>query len=468
MNQLTTALQEVRAQYVREDYAEHVKQLFRSHLEELEPGAQIEDTLYFNHSAIPDFKLSWRRRGGTVVSRDVFLRSSYASIVAADEPARIRRGDPIFLSISDTQVVEEPGFSMTNDDVARVARNATYAMLTDAHAFDEIASADLDDTPISSSVRSNFIRGGRGLVDEPVAERLISAGVDGSMTLTSLIRESFSEDAVARMERTAQLVDWALDPDRVDAESLMIRGAMSTEEVRSVLPWALRRGTLSADSRFWSDLGSLFEFEQLEELTTELQGLDLSPLFEANVDRWSARRAYLGLNVSATGDPSEAQSGWRVDGGTFGLARGSALVRVSTSGNRLKARPGSVIPRWTGLASKLGDYAVRSVSISGIERAVRVDARESSDVLNDVARLTESVSDSYFVDRVEIALRDVADEEGHVERHNADVDFAGGLIVSPAPVRLSDLTGAALGLLGRVQDPGQGQEVGDGNSSGDS
>ncbi|RWR16797.1 hypothetical protein D8Y23_12815 [Microbacterium enclense] len=464
MTQLATALREVRAQYVREDYAEHVKQLFRMHLEELEPGAQIEDTLYFNHSAIPDFKLSWRRRGGSILSRDVFLRSSYASIVAADEPARIRRGDPIFLSISDTQVVDEPGFAMTNEDVARVARNSTYAMLTDAHAFDEIASADMDDTPISSSVRSNFMRGGRGLVDEPVAERLISAGVDGAVPLTTLIRESFSEDAVARMERTAQLVEWALDPDRVDAEALMVRGAMSTEEIRNVLPWVLRRGTLSVDSRFWSDLGSLFEFEQLEELTTELQGLDLSPLFEANIDRWTARRAYLGLNVSATGDPAEAQSGWRVDGGTFGLARGSVLVRVSNSGYRLKARPGSVVPRWTGLASRLSDYSVRSVSISGVERAVRVDARESSDVLNDVARLTESVSDRYFVDRVEVALRDAADEDGHVERHNADVDFAGGLIVAPAPVRLSDLARTALGLLGHEQDPNHVEEVDQGGS----
>ncbi|MGW9020462.1 hypothetical protein ACWGOE_03140 [Leucobacter chromiiresistens] len=468
MSDLVEALHAARESYVREDYASRVKEVFREHLEMLEPDAEIEDTLYFNHSAIPDFKLTWGRGAKGKSSRDVFLRSSYAAVVAGNETAHITSGDPIFLSISADQVVEESGFAMTKADVSRAARQARYSLLTDAQAFKEIAAPVTDDNPLSSAVRSNFLRGGRGLVDEPVAERLLLTGNDTGESVTDLIRETFFEDAVVRMERTALLVQWALSPDEAMDGLAKIDGAMSTDELRSVLPWLLSRATAPRGDDFWAALGSLFSFEQLESLASELNGMDLTSLVQANLRTWSAKRAYVGLNVDAAGnplspaamtpddaiesagpvqDPGVASSGWRFDSGTLGLALGSTMIRVSNSGYKLKARPGSSTPKWSAAVGRLGGYSLRSASIAGIERAFRIDARESGNVRRDVEAFVNSVEDSYFVSHVEVLLPgpDLGDEDTGAEP--VSVDFAGGIAVAEHAVQLGALTRAAANLL---------------------
>lgn len=471
MSDLVEALQAARESYVREDYALRVKQVFREHLELLEPGADIEDTLYFNHSAIPDFKLTWGRGAKGKSSRDVFLRSSYAAVVAGNETAQITSGDPIFLSISADQVVEEPGFAMTKADVSRVANQARYSLLTDAEAFKEIAAPAADSNPLSSAVRSNFLRGGRGLVDEPVAERLLLTGKDTSENVTDLIRETFFEDAVVRMERTALLVQWAMSPHAAVDALAKIDGAMSTDELRSVLPWLLSRASAPKGDSFWVALGSLFNFEQLESLASELNGVDLTRLVQANLTTWSARRAYVGLNVDAEGNavspakaapeevgestdpeqvPDADSDGWRFDSGTLGFALGSTMVRVSNSGYKLKARPGSSTPKWSVAVGRLDGYSLRSASISGIERAFRIDARESGNVKRDVETVVDSVEDSYFVSHVDVMLPGPDLEDDGTGSELASVDFAGGIVVAERAVQLGAITRAAANLLANV------------------
>lgn len=469
MSDLIEALHAARESYVREDYASRVKQVFHEHLKLLEPDAEIEDTLYFNHSAIPDFKLTWGRGARGKSSRDVFLRSSYAAVVAGNETAHITKGDPIFLSISPDQVVEESGFAMTKADVSRAASQARYSLLTDAVAFKEISAPVADDNPLSSVVRSNFLRGGRGLVDEPVAERLLLTGDGTGENVTDLIRETFFEDAVVRMERTALLVQWAMSPDTALDGLARIDGAMSTDELRSVLPWLLSRATAPTGDDFWATLGSLFTFEQLESLASELDGMDLTRLVQANLTTWSAKRAYVGLNVdvdgsavspaeSAIGDdgaesaelvqePGVASNGWRFDSGTIGLALGSTMIRVSNSGYKLKARPGSSTPEWSKAVGRLGGYALRSASIAGIERAFRIDARESGNVRRDVETVVDSVEDSYFVSHVEVLLPSPDLDEEEAGSESASIDFAGGIVVAEGAVQLGALARAAANVL---------------------
>lgn len=469
MSDLIEALYAARELYIREDYASKVKQVFHEHLNLLEPNAEIEDTLYFNHSAIPDFKLTWGRGAKGKSSRDVFLRASYAAVVAGNETAHITNGDPIFLSISTDQVVEESGFAMTKADVSRAASQSRHSLLTDAAAFGEISGPAADDNPLSSAIRSNFLRGGRGLVDEPVAERLLLTGDAAGENVTDLIRESFFEDAVVRMERTALLVQWALSPDAAPDGLARIDGAMSTDELRSVLPWLLSKANAPRGDDFWATLGSLFNFEQLESLASELGSMDLTMLVQANLTTWSARRAYVGLNVDANGSavlstksatdedgaesaelaqgPGAASSGWRFDSGTLGLALGSTMIRVSNSGYKLKARPGSSRPEWSKAVGRLDRYALRSASIAGIDRALRIDARESGDVRRDVETVVGSIEDKYFVNYVDVLLPspDLGGEDAGTA--TASVDFAGGIVVAESAVQLGALAQAAANIL---------------------
>jgi hypothetical protein len=451
MSDLIEGLQAARESYVREDYAANVKRLFREHFEALEPDAEIEDTLYFNHSAIPDFKLTWGRGASGKSSRDVFLRSSYAAVVAGNETTQITTGDPVFLSISADQTVEEPGFSMTTADVARVANQARYALLTDAAAFREMAAPVGDLNPLSAIVRSNFMRGGRGLVDEPIAEQLRAKTQDTDGNVTDLIRENFFEDAVFRMERTAQLVQWALSP------------TTGVDQPKG--------------DGFWKALGSLFSLEQLEDLAPELDGVDLTSLLQANLTVWSARRAYLGLNIppeslaaeqvdeedgavqqvnaetdSQTRPTSEAPDAWRFDSGTLAFLHGPFAVRVGNSGYKLKARPGSSTPKWTDTGDRLDEYAVRSVSVAGIERAFRVDAKESSNIKDDVDKVVESVEDTYFVSHVEVMLPGPPEDAGtEVDLRPVVVDFAGGIAIADGPVQVGSLVRVATNIMGKRQ-----------------
>lgn len=472
MSDMIAALQEARELYVREDYATRVKQVFRENIEALEPEAVIEDTQYFNHSAIPDFKLTWGRGAKGRSSRDIFLRSSYAAVVAGKETTQITNGDPIFLSISTQQSVEESGFVMTKTDVSRVAQESRHSLLTDAVAFREIAAPVMDANPLSSAVRSNFLRGGRGLVDEPIAERLKLTSQDTDGNVTDLIRENFFEDAVVRMERTALLVQWAVSPESSENEFARINGSMSTEELRNVLPWLLGKVVTSKDDRFWRALGSLFEFEQLEELATELNGYNLTNLVQANLTNWSAKRAYLGLNVSVNDDPAvegqtevdenggdptgdakvatpDGSTGWRFDSGTLGMALGPAMIRVSNSGNKLKNRPGSSAPKWSATVDHLEEYPIRSVSVSGIRRAFRVDARESGNVKEDLEAVVDSVEDTYFVSHVEILLPGPSVENQEVELEPVTIDFPGGIAVADHPVQIGALVRATANIMAK-------------------
>jgi len=472
MSDLVEALQAARESYVREDYATTVKKLFREHFEELEPDAEIEDTLYFNHSAIPDFKLTWGRGSAGKSSRDIFLRSSYAAVVAGNETTQITTGDPVFLSISAIQTVEEPGFVMTKTDVARVARETDHVLLTDAQAFREMAAPVPDSNPLSAVVRSNFLRGARGLVDEPIAERLRSTSQGPEGNVTDLIRENFFEDAVFRMERTALLVQWALSPETAEEELPKIDGSMSTEELRNILPWLLGQAVVPEGDGFWKALGSLFTLEQLEELAPDLNGHDLTRLVQANLTTWSAKRAYLGLNIPTENsyaegkvEPDErgqhgseatapfnagaivAEDAWRFDSGTLGLAHGPFMIRVSNSGYKLKARPGSRTPKWADTVHRLNDYAIRSVSVAGIERAFRVDARESANIKEDINKFVELVEDDYFVSRLEVLLPGL-DRDAKEKVEPVTIDFAGGIAIADGPVQVGALVRAAANIMG--------------------
>lgn len=451
MNNLADALREARSNYVLDDYANAVKRLMADHLSIMEPEAQIEDTLYFNHSAIPDFVLTW---GNEKKRRDIYVRASYAAIMAGDEPGQIDQGDPIFMSLDTEQNYSEPDFKLTPTDLEIAARGKKYTLLTDASALTEIATPAGKSTPLSSAVRSNFLKGARGLVDEPVAEALVEGKDDaGGPKVSDLIRDKFSEDAVFRMERTAALVQWALadSEEQSNFSSPVLQGKMSTEELRNVLPWMLHQEKLTENPVFWGRLGAMMTFQQLEELSSELDGLDMTSLVRANGHRWLVRRGYLGLNVTEDGE-YPTQPVWSFNGGTLGLGLRERMVRVSHSGRKLKSRPGSVSPRWDTVKEHLDEYRLRSVSLAGIERSLTIEARQSDDINSDVVRLAESVADDYFVDKVEVGIP--SSLEGG-EAASIEVDFAGSLASSHVAVPLAAITMLALNVIGHDNPVGK-------------
>ncbi|PPG39452.1 hypothetical protein [Pseudoclavibacter sp. RFBA6] len=431
---LTETLQGIRNQYVREDYVGRVKSTIFDYLCALEPAAKVEDTQYFNHSAIPDFVLRW----GTH-TRNFYIRSSYASLVASRDAKDLAENDPIFLALDARQDVREERFRLTPAKVARAAQHHKYTLVTDTSALDEIASTSEAETPLASVVKTNFISSARGLVDEPTAEKL-TGDVPNKDGLTSLLRAKFSEAAVTRMERMASIVELAQGAPTAEQSWLELDGRLSPSELRAILPWVLQNAD-PGNVKFWSKFGALFTFEQLESLASDVEGLDLGSLVRANARTWEAKRAYLGLHVDAEPD-AVTRSGIRFKGGVLEAYAGNSAIRVSHSGNKLKGRPSSHGPSWEALRPKIENSKLHSVTLQGLERAITLEAPASADFLGDVDKMTESVSDTYFVRALDLLLPEAKLTEEAPVLRQVSVNFGESLLIADAPVELGALFSA--------------------------
>jgi len=448
MTEFTDALASARRELVRDEYADRVKRLVMEQLKVLEPEAAIEDTGYFNHSAIPDFVATWNN----APRREIFVRSSYADIVASNDVDLRQNDSALFMAIDPGQTVVESGFEMRPQDLRLSVRSANRILLTDAFAVAEIATTTDTLNPLGSAVRANFLRGGRGLIDEPVADSLLGGMTNPGEGVSELIRQVFLEDAVFRMERTAALVDWALSPNSeiTALQSAVLNGTMSVDELRNVLPWLLRQTATSGTSQFWERLGGMFSFESLEAVATELEGIDLTSLVRSNLTTWSAKRAYLGLNI--VDDPDSPQPVWAFIGGVLRMLDDERVVRVSYSGHKLRPRPGGISPRWNDVRRRVRDYKLRSVSLSGVERSLQIEARSSEDINDDVQAVAASVEDDYFVDSVRLMTTTLAADE----LTPVDVNFSESMATAERAVQLGALVAVALNVIGSersVEEP---------------
>ena len=86
-----------------EAYVSRVKHAVVDELSSLDSSAVVDDTGYFNHSAIPDLVLPWPKEKAT---RAIFLRHSYQSVIDADDMAFLAHERPVFMSL-DTREEDE-------------------------------------------------------------------------------------------------------------------------------------------------------------------------------------------------------------------------------------------------------------------------------------------------------------------------------------------------------------------------
>lgn len=425
------------------EYVARVKSAVSSELATLDSSAVIEDTSYFNHSAIPDLVLKWPKENS---SRAVFLRHSYQSVVDADDVDYLAAEEPVFMSL-DTRERDDRRAEQRLDEVA----GSTRILMTDPSAVDIISVEAAAASPLNDLVRANFIRGGRGLIDEPRAASLVeSATPAGSPSeRTELISQSFSEAAAARITRTAQLIELALADEFLlpDLElSPLVGGKLSIAELRHLVPWLLRQERAVSNRGFWEHLGEYVTFAELENIRVDLADLDLSPLIIANADRWSARRAYIGLAVPIEGDDTYAERSnyWSFRGGAaLGIDVGEQRLSVADDGRLLKPRESSSAATWDRIKDAVAGDRLSRIDLRGITRSVILTAERSPDIRSDIQQVTESLGDSYTVS--ELAIRAAAPgREGAVD---IEVDFDSGLATAPAGASISDLARVSLQVL---------------------
>lgn len=467
MSDFLNALAATREAFRHEEYIYRVKELIRDQILQLDKEALVEDTHYFNHSAIPDFVIKW---AGQKASRDFYLRASYASIVAANDVGSNSSGDPVFLSLDANKdfSTEFPPISpkMIKDE----PKKSTYTLLTDVRAMSEISvpAPSSYASPLTDLVRSSFVRGGRGLIDDERAEALVSTEKgDDKPDLLEVVRESFSESAATKMERTAAIVGLALESaDTADEKQIgdldQLSGRLSETELKAILPWLLKQEKITQDLAFWRRIGEMTTFRDIEAIAYDLDGLDLRLLLTANAHLWKAKRTYLGISARIANESDENSSesvaaplGWSFRSGNLGLDNGRHRVLFSSDGRSLPGRDESRIPDWEELKENLTDFQLSSVNLRGITRSVRIDAEQSDDIRQDVEDVAQSLDDRYSVS--EVALR-FAPRETKSGAASVAIRFGKGLTTTEGGATLADLARASLQVLA-YKDPVSAEEV---------
>lgn len=436
-------------------YVSRVKAAVMRELRELDSSVVIEDTDYFNHTAIPDLVLSWPKERSR---RSVFLRHSYESVVASDDAHYLADADPVVLSLNTRPRSYYGDQQLWPEVLQRQASASPRLLLTDPQAIEVIGTQSSGASPLADLVRANFIRGGRGLIDRPRATTLASLGeVPGdadnhdATSTAELIRQSFSEDAAARITRTAQLIALALRPAAsLDAseDGFLIGGRLSVAELRHLVPWLLKQERAITNARFWAYLGDLVSFADLENIRGDLAGLDLTPLIAANAEKWSAKWAYVGVSVPIEGDNTYLlrSNFWSFLGSrAIGIDIGDQRLSIAHNGQLAgKGRDGTSTATWDRVRGALASDRLARVDLRGITRSVILHAERSPDIRADIQKVTESLDDNYTVNEVVLRTPAPQGEEGTTD---VEVKYDNAILTAPSGASILTLARAAMQVL---------------------
>ncbi|MEU2200598.1 hypothetical protein [Isoptericola sp. NPDC019482] len=429
------------------DYVRDVKTAVIEEIRAIDATATVEDTTYFNHSAIPDLVLSWADQRE---SRQLFLRGSYAGVIAGRDVEYLGESRPVVMALSDERA-DLPTALRPEQASGRRAET----LVTDSSALESLSEEPVSESPLAGLVRANFLRGGKGHIDEEVAGGLVRAPEFGpeATSFVDVVRNSFNEAAATRIERSAGIMDLALGRDLSELEfdpenptAAPIRGVLSKAEIATLIPWLLRTPSVTQEPLFWRYVGSMMTFKDLENIATDVADLDMSALIRANSARWVAGRSYIGVRPTrdaADGLAEPLVGEWSFRGGLLGLDVGAARIQLATDGRRLKGRPGSSSARWESVREVLSGSNVVGAQLRGVTKAVTVTANAGNDIRDDIERFAAGDADDYFVDEVKIQLP--ATEE--LAERVVTVSFSKAFVTAEE-ASLTDLVDATTDVLG--------------------
>lgn len=412
-----------------------VKSAVAGELERLNPEARIEFTNYYNHSYMADLVLRWGEgKGG--YERPVYLRNSLRPVTASRDVEALESLEPVVLGLTQASPAEA-SMSPVRSEASRRPRVLLTDMASVATLVDPPSAPRRDGSsaspvaPLLQLVQTNFIRGGKGLVTTEEIERLTAGSLpQDQMNLNqeelarfqATASELFVEDAALRLRRAAEILRrGTLSSEELGAEA-PLGGTLSDLELRVLVPYLLTN-RLNPSIDYWRSVGRMMTLEMLEDLWSDLTGVDVSPLVAPNLAIWQAKRSQLVFNseyeqktgapdaVATEGRPSSSEAGpWRMHTRTLTCDAGPWRVFFSTDSRRLKGREDDGVPaRWDEVSGALTAYRVRSVDLRGISRRIAVRAEESSNVLADVEHIRRTIDDSFHVTELTVQASPLED-----------------------------------------------------------
>ncbi|GAA0947800.1 hypothetical protein GCM10009554_44810 [Kribbella koreensis] len=406
-------------------------------LARLDPTAEIETTTYFNHSYVPDFVLSWGK-GSLRAQRAVYLRNTLEASVVSQDAEELGAEAPVVLSLARTESSE------VIDAADLAVEEAPRILMTNAAALEEFTEDTEFSNPLEGLVRSNLVRGARGLLTPERARQFTIVPDVADEGYIAAIRRNFDEPAAFRLSRAAQIIRLGLGDGldeffRASEPFDLAEGELSVAELAVILPYLLRHPQGTYDPRFWEFVGLMTDLASVEAVAVELSDMDITRIVLPNLNNWFGIRASLGIRPDLSVDNNRAyEDGWQFNARMLALIVDRWIVHISSDARHLKGRKDSAPARWEDLVNRLEGLNVSAVRLVGASRRVDVSSDRSADVRSDVATISASIDDAFHVPEVRVGF----------DESSITADFSRMLATAQPSASLRELVNVTLTVLG--------------------
>jgi hypothetical protein len=339
-----------------------VKQVITHYLEGLHSGAEIRHTDFFNHSFAPDITLAWP--DGSNPERSVFLRFPDHPDFIADNVERDLPSGSMVIGLGGLEGRDEaPALAEASKE-----RNTLVVDSSGLDTLNESASRGSGESVVTSAVA----KGARGLFGRAKASEVtsrISSGLQGASRGEAAITGKAAEISQSDFDpRQAKSLEYLL-------QTYWIAGGSRPDEYPGDYQPGVRIGaselsllldTLDIDDwTFWRNLGSDVSLERIFALGASTNSANLSRLIRANVDRFTAKAAWIRPGDGRLREPDEPEFDWRLEndllrlvGPTFDAhfaEKRKRITKLSADHKQDGIAPDELLER----ASKLGITEVR-------------------------------------------------------------------------------------------------------------
>jgi hypothetical protein len=379
---------------------ESVKQIVIREISELDRGAVVKSTDYFNHTFAPDLVLHWPR--DTAVERSVYLRFTDDVEYLADGLSKIDDAYPFVFGLT-PPAADARDLQQLDETASR--RNA---LVTDPTALEAFIHEQTSE-PVLSLMSNAVVQGGRGFLDhESISSvtNIIANGFRGAMDLDSgptglavgLVDRVLVGQQAGRMSRLLQSM-WISS----GGSSASFPGRLDISEGLNELGLEfLLNFELVEDLEFWKRLGRRVTISEIAELEIASPSPNLQRLMQANLDHLWARGCAVvpmdKLTIFALDDEDEGVDQdflWVIDNRCLALKGNGFTAYVSEQVEQVRGRVWQVGPGIDveELRSRAGQVQFNSLKLSDGRDALMFD---SDDVIGDprLSNLASSFSPS--------------------------------------------------------------------------
>lgn len=391
MDDFTSALRDALQIPNVAESSESVRQVVVNQLRDLDPETSIRATGYFNHSWIPDFSLDWK----SGEQRQLFLRFNVFDEAFADDMRYVAGdGDPVFLDIAQPELALE-GYARTAA-VESAAVSDSDAMVTEHEAWGRLGHGVAQDPDVRTATRQ-VVRGGRGVVDQVVADRVLNDYRAASDLLhPSRVRDAAPDELREVLNRLETPLSRIARLDlETDLRTRWVEGGREAEMFPSLEGWVLRDRHPSEIAQFvlallhsdetvsderWQEVVESISADRLGAEArgkARVSGGKVNALVRVGADAWTARWAW----VPPSEEGRTAPLDWTLGGTALEVELGGQRAVFSDIGTRfnMMAKPDPEdLPYLEPRLAILDDPAVLGATIVTAEELVGVQLRASS------------------------------------------------------------------------------------------